>query len=309
MKKRFKSKKKKKLSFLKIISLILLIYIFFSFCYHTIYNIKISKIDNKKMIQYIMKNGKNNTIKENQIFTKLKSPEFILKYTLDIDFNTKPKEVALTNNEITSEQLSPIVYIYSTHEQEGYAYPNKDLYNIIPTVKTADYILQENLKDLGIGSIVEEGSVTDILKQNNWAYNRSYDASKILVEKAITTYPDLKLIIDLHRDSSPLTKTLFEKDNIKYAKVLFVVGKEYDNYEVNLKLAQTLNSYITEIVPGISRGISEKSGKGVNGIYNQNLSQHSILIEVGGQYNEIDEVNNTISIISQAILKYLEGEG
>ena len=307
MKKRFKSKRKNKLPFLKIIGLVLIIYIFFSLTYNLLYNFKLSKLNNEKIIHYIMENNKNNIMKENKLFEKLKSPEFILKYTLNFELKEQPKEVKLTNKEVEKTD-EPIVYIYSTHEQESYAFPNKDLYNIIPTVKTAGYILQENLKDLGITSIVEEESVTAILKENGWAYNRSYDASKVLVEKAIQTYPNLQLIIDLHRDSSPLNKTLLEQDNTKYAKVLFVVGKEYDNYESNLNLAKTLNSYITEIIPGISRGISEKSGANVNGIYNQNLSQNSVLIEVGGQYNEIDEVNNTINIIARTILKYLEGE-
>ena len=46
----------------------------------------------------------------------------------------------------------------------------------------------------------------------------------------------------------------------------------------------------------------------MNGIYNQNLSPNSVLIEVGGQYNTIEQVNNTMPILANAILKYLEGE-
>ena len=49
----------------------------------------------------------------------------------------------------------------------------------------------------------------------------------------------------------------------------------------------------------------EKKGVGVNGIYNQDFNKNIILIEVGGQYNYIEEVNNTLKIISQVIYEYL----
>ena len=72
--------------------------------------------------------------------------------------------------------------------------------------------------------------------------------------------------------------------------------------------ATLLNNNLTAQIPDISRGIIKKSGPGVNGIYNQNLSPNSVLIEVGGQYNTIEQVNNTMPILANAILKYLEGE-
>ena len=46
----------------------------------------------------------------------------------------------------------------------------------------------------------------------------------------------------------------------------------------------------------------------MNGVYNQDLSPKSILIELGGQYNEIEELNNTIKVLAKVILKYIEGE-
>ena len=46
----------------------------------------------------------------------------------------------------------------------------------------------------------------------------------------------------------------------------------------------------------------KKGGAGVNGIYNQDISSNAMLIEVGGVDNNIDEVLNTIEIIS-VILK------
>ena len=87
--------------------------------------------------------------------------------------------------------------------------------------------------------------------------------------------------------------------------MLFVVGLEHDGYEENLKLAKILNEKIKLKYPGLSRGVLEKKGPGVNGIYNQDFNKNTILIEVGGQYNYIEEVNNTLKIISQVIYEYL----
>ena len=96
------------------------------------------------------------------------------------------------------------------------------------------------------------------------------------------------------------------KKNKKYAKILFVVGAEHENYEDNYLLAEKLKNLLEKEIPGITRGITKKSGEGVNGIYNQDLSPVSVLIELGGQYNEIEELNNTIEILATAISKYIE---
>ena len=69
-----------------------------------------------------------------------------------------------------------------------------------------------------------------------------------------------------------------------------------------------LNEKIKKIAPTLSRGVLEKKGPGVNGKYNQDFNKNTILIEVGGQYNYIEEVNNTLKIISKVIYEYLEDE-
>ena len=56
----------------------------------------------------------------------------------------------------------------------------------------------------------------------------------------------------------------------------------------------------------ISRGVIGKEGKGVNGIYNQDISPYTILIETGGQYNNIAEVTNTMEILASVLKEYVE---
>ena len=58
----------------------------------------------------------------------------------------------------------------------------------------------------------------------------------------------------------------------------------------------------------MSRGIYLKEGVGVNGIYNQDFSPNTILIELGGQDNTIEEVTNTINILSKILFELLGDE-
>ena len=303
MRRKFKFKKSKTFIF-KVLFFFLLSYIVFSFMYRLLYKNYFTKLNNKELVDYIIK---ENIREENtSFFQTYFQPNYILKHT--IAFETKELELpVIKENEVPIAPIIPSVYIYSTHEKEEYSNKYFENYNISPTVITASYILKDYLEDYNIASVIEEGSVTDILKQNNWSYARSYDASKILIENKIKEQ-DYKLIIDLHRDAIPLNYKLLEYNEKKYAKILFVVGAEHEGYEQNLALANTLNDLLNKEVPNITRGISKKSGTGVNGIYNQNLSPKSVLIELGGQYNEIEELNNTIEVLAKVILTYLEGD-
>lgn len=301
MKRRFHFKKKT--SKFKYFLIIIIIYLSFSFIYNILY--RIYKINNEsKIIENIISNTKNNSVKEN-LFEYISNPEYILKYTINL---SPPNIDYLLPEPSPKASNEPLVYIYNTHDTETYDSSYLEIYNIKPDVKTISLMLSDYLKDYGIETLVEDKSISNILKENNWSYKNSYEASSILIKEKLENYPSLKLIIDLHRDSSPLTKTLLEYNNTSYAKILFVIGAEHNNYESNYNIALKLNDTIESTIPGISRGIIEKSGPGVNGIYNQDLNPNIVLIEIGGQYNEIEELNNTTEVLAKSILKYLEGE-
>ena len=93
----------------------------------------------------------------------------------------------------------------------------------------------------------------------------------------------------------------------RYAKILFVVGLEHDNYKANLDSANKLNELANKYYPNLSRGIYKKEGPGVDGVYNQDISSNSILIELGGIDNNIDDVLNTTEAISNILYYYIKG--
>lgn len=286
MKKRFKGKHKFRK--LKVLSFILVGLASFSVTINVLRKKVTQVLDPSNYIDYLLKAGFNNQISKS-----------ILKSPLDIE------NISLVNNEEEVKSNEPLIYIYNTHDEEAYYNSYLNPYNIVPNVKLASYYFQERLKDLGIESVVEKRKIKDVLEENGWNYRYSYNASRVYLEEVSRNNPSIKYFIDLHRDSVGKDKTTTVINGKSYAKVMFLVGLEHENYQKNLDLATRLNELISQFDSTLSRGIYQKEGPGVNGIYNQDFSSKAILIEVGGQYNTIEEVANTIEVIARVLKDYL----
>ena len=107
-------------------------------------------------------------------------------------------------------------------------------FSIDPTVIMNNYILEDIFNKKGYLTLVEEGSVTEILNNNNWNYASSYKASRILMETAKKNNPSLEYFIDVHRDSLSKDKTTITIGDKDYAKMIFLLGLENPKYEDNL---------------------------------------------------------------------------
>lgn len=219
-----------------------------------------------------------------------------------IAFNFSRNEVEKNMIEIDN---NPVVYIYNTHQTEEYV--SNDLSIPTPTVLTGAYYLRDLLEKMGIKTLVEETSIKDILNENNWNYTQSYRASRINLEKVKNEYPSIKIFIDFHRDAVPRSLSTVSINDKSYAKVLFVIGKEHDNYLENLNFTNELNSIIETNYPTLTKGILQKEGPGVNGIYNQDIKENVILMEVGGNENTLEEVTNTLDLIAPVIKEKING--
>src|SRR5690625_5661388 len=104
----------------------------------------------------------------------------------------------------------------------------------------------------------------NVLNEKGWGYEKSYDASRSTVYKAVYKNEKLDYIFDLHRDSLPRKDTTIEIDGKDYAKILMVVGADYDRYEENLAVATEFHYLIEEKYPGLSKGVIKKAGAGTN---------------------------------------------
>ena len=314
--------------------LITIIYISFSYSFY--YSLRRNKdINNSNFIKSLVRMGNSNNLYNNKLIKVVNST---INFITHVDV-TKPSSIitsyvskknnydsiTLEHNDDYSnlEELKkissyiedpykvdiskPIIYLYNTHQLENYNNKNLSIYNITPNVLMASYILKEKLNKNGISTIVEDTNLSEFLNLNHWNYASSYKATRMLLLEKMNKYDSLKYFIDIHRDSVNRNSTTVTINNKTYAKILFVIGLEHKNYEYNLEVTNKLNDLIKETYPSLTKGIYKKSGKGVDGIYNQDVDKNCILIEIGGVDNTIEEVYNTLEVLSNVLTKFVGG--
>lgn len=332
MQRKFVSKKSHKNKFFKIVKyilLLLIIYVVYKITFGTLLTMKIMS-SNEEFLKYLISDSNHHLVyKTDSKDLITKAVKFFANINVNnpvtivnSSFNIKSKGVKETDDtyenveelgQMTShisdpnptEVSNPRVYIYNSHQLENYSTKNLEAYNITPNVMMASYLLKEKLNKLNIPTIVEDSDITEFMKINNWNHADSYKASRFYILETLNNNPNLELIIDLHRDALSHDAATVNINGKDYAKVLFVVGLEHENYESNLNLADKINSLIEKKYPKLTRGIIKKEGENVDGIYNQDINPNMILLEVGGNESSIEEVMNTIDAISVIISEYL----
>lgn len=302
MRKRFKSKKR-----LKVRGVVFIFFFIFIIYLLSIYVTRIKFISsNKKFINNILDTMSNQTINNvlKNIDAKIfNSPIFLLESQLEYQ-----KDSEIITEFAYVEVEKPRVYIYNSHQGETYSKEYLEEYNITPNVLMASQMLSEKLNDLGVNTIVEENNILEYMANNALDHSGSYIASRYFLENTMNKYNSIELYIDLHRDAISHDAAYVNINGKDCAKILFVIGLEYDTYYNNLSIVEKINNIINSKYPNLSRGIMKKRGYGVNGVYNQDLSSNVILIEIGGHENNIDEVNNTLELVANAIKEYLNEE-
>lgn len=283
---------------------LLLLLSFIISCYLTFTYLeqKSYKISNKVLVKFLLKEQTPHIKQELGLLEKVE--QLVTKPTFLLNSNYKglvklEKEVKKEEKKKQKEEKPPLIYIYNSHQTEEYAPSSIAEYSVTPTVLVGSYILEERLEQNGLETLVEERSIKDVIKQNNWNYNASYQASRIYLNEVKQKSPTIKYFIDLHRDSLDYNRTTVTMNNKSYAKLLFLIGLENPNYEKNLAFTEKINQRLNEKYPTLSKGIYKKGGKGVNGVYNQDNSEFTILLEVGGPDNKIEEVLNSLNAFSE----------
>lgn len=303
--KEFKAKKinnkKKKLKKIRLV--------IFTFFFFFAYVFMIKYLENNKLKKSVLDEDVNyvnfnvSKLVESKINKVINNPSTLLNDTIknvkQVEVETKKTSVSDKKNENSIKKEEPVIYIYNTHQTEEYVD-----YSVYEAAKKLNDMLNKNSY---YTSYFEEQSVKVFLEQNDMKYYKSYTASRKYLGEAIIKYPSLTYFFDIHRDSVLKNKSTLSYNDKSYAKVLFVVGTDNPNNQINYENANKLNELIKSKVPNISRGIAKHGGKGYNGVYNQDVSENTFLIEIGGKENTKEEVENTINIIYEAILEYVRG--
>lgn len=211
--------------------------------------------------------------------------------------NSEWKQESITIQEVSKRHL-----FYFTHSQEAYPgvggkekaipvyHPSENITNFAPDIERA-------FESYGIEAGQLEVDTMQLLSKHQKGFDQAYATVRPYVKEALQT-TEYDVVIDFHRDSAPRTVTTLDE---RYAKVLFIVGGEHANYAGNKKLAETISQQMETNLPGISRGVIIKQGRGVDGVYNQDLHPRALLIELGGIENTPEEVRATIEQLAKAL--------
>jgi stage II sporulation protein P len=220
------------------------------------------------------------------------------KYSIDI--NKLLKEPL----KFTANKKGPQILIYHTHTTESFLENIKELtmksiasrtYNNKYNVVRVGDALTSNLKKYNI-------DVLHNITVHDKDYNSSYVNSLKTLTSYVGKYSSLKMTIDLHRDAVGEGKLrVVKKINGKdVAQIMFVIGTDSKlsnpKWRENLKLAIKVQSRLNEICPGLAKPIYISKNR-----YNQHLVNGSVIVEIGGDGNVIDECVRSTNYLAQAI--------
>lgn len=225
-----------------------------------------------------------------------------VKNTTGVDIDVESELDKQPDVHITKNTPQPQVILYHTHTTESYMMTEESCYpaNFYPRTTDLDYSvvavgneIAKQLQAAGI-SVVHDTTIHD-----NPSYVGAYSRSEATVENLLTEYPSATVTIDIHRDAigndeAGKSKPTCTIDGEKAAQIMIVSGCDPDgsvgipDWEYNLRLALRLQEATENTYPGLARPLQF-----CNSRYNMDMTHGSLLVEVGGDVNTIDEAKRS----------------
>lgn len=241
---------------------------------------------------------------------------FIFLWLFFFNGNGKVSEVIHSfggaSSSYAMDEKEPVVYIYHSHNIESFIpeLPAQQMYRERADSDTKNVTLvgkelSRALEEIQVPSIHDETDIAGILKQKGLHFPDSYKVSRENLQKVLTENDSIRMVFDIHRDSNKRLGSTIEIKGKEYARIQFIVSKTSKNYEVNKKFATQLHEQLEELYPGLSRGVVEKGIDPPN-TYNQDLHDNSLLLNIGGIENTLEETYRTTDILAQVLKDILE---
>ncbi len=226
-----------------------------------------------------------------------------------------PSEYPLNAQELLLRELrwnlqgdTPKVLIVHTHTTESYA--NNEGYDALPNSRTLDPHynmlavgdrLAAELEKAGIG-VLHDRTIHDYP-----SYNGAYTSSKAAIKTYLEEYPDICLVLDIHRDAYEDSNgnqlgytTTYEGQ--KVAQLMLVVSAFDGNakdpkWQENMALALKLQARLDITCQGVARPIAVRSTN-----YNQALGPRTLLVEMGAAGNTQQEAFAATDLLAKSII-------
>ena len=217
--------------------------------------------------------------------------------------------------ELNSDE--PQVLILHTHATETYQTWPDLLYDRSAAARTRNTALNmcavgarmaEVLNAAGIHTLHDE-TLHDFP-----SYTESYDRSRATAQEYLRQYPSIKVVLDVHRDAiedadGTLVKPVCTIDGASTAQVMIIAGCDngstirLPNWRLNLRFAAAWEEAMESRFPGLTRPVL----CGYR-FYNQDLTTGSLLIEIGGHGNTLEEALRAGEFAALALAELLGGQ-
>lgn len=212
---------------------------------------------------------------------------------------------------------APQVLITHTHTTECYAAHDAGFANPDDPTRTDDPAknmlavgerVAGELRAAGIG-VIHDTEVHDK------PYSGAYGHAKTAIERYLGQYPSIKVVLDLHRDAiyqsdGTHIKPTATVDGKAAAQVMIIVGMKNTtavpntHTAENLSLGVRLQQALHKNYPGIARPLLLADAR-----YNQQLTNGSLLIEIGSDSNTLEEACYSGTLLGKATAQVLRELG
>lgn len=202
----------------------------------------------------------------------------------------------------------PQVLIVHTHGSEAYTPDRYNQYEASDSYRTEDK--DYNVIRVGdeLASALEAQGLSVLHDREIYdypSYTGSYNRSGAAVEAYLEQYPDIAVVIDLHRDAlgdgDVVYKTMAELDGQASSQLMMLVGTGesglyHPEWEQNLRLALYLQQAVNAKFPTLARPVAVTQER-----YNQHLTTGSMILEVGSSGNTLQEALAAVRLYAEAV--------
>lgn len=251
---------------------------------------------------------------------KLADYDYIKNHFYVIDSTTNVSREELNGQDLASmdltidtEDKNYKVLIYHTHGTESFkdSEPGKVEDTVIGVGDYLTQLLEENY-----GVAVYHDTTAYDMTGGELDRSAAYDYAREGVQKILTEYPSIDVVIDIHRDGvAEDTYLITEIGGKKTAQIMFLNGVSRLNK--NGDISYLANPYKTEnLAFSLQMYLTAQANYGsfvrkifVKGYrYNLDLKPRSLLVEVGSQTNTVEEAKNAMEPLSAILYKVLSGK-
>lgn len=203
----------------------------------------------------------------------------------------------------------PLILIVHSHATEAYTMADGDDYSETSDYRTEDtnynvvrvgQALSDRLNALGIETI------HDTTLYDAFGYYDAYERTETGIAAYLEQYPSIQMVIDVHRDAISdgeggqlaMRAALDGQDS---AQLLLVMGTDagglyHPNWSENLSFALKLQALCEKDAAGLFRKMSLRTGR-----FNQHMTPHSILLEVGTAGNTLREALRSVDFFAEEL--------